>query len=425
MKNSSIWTPYSIMFLGLWLASGPFIFGYEELAKHNDILSGFLLIILGFFMRPQTRVWVPWTISIVGLWLQLAPLLFWAKAACYLNDSLVGVLVVAFSIIIPDLPKQLPDEGPSIPPGWSYNPSTWGQRIPIAVFALVGWLISRYLAAYQLGHIDAVWDPFFGDGTIKVITSKVSQAFPVPDAGLGSMAYVTEALLTCQGGERRWRTSPWMVVVFGILVVPLGLTSITLVILQPLVVGAWCTLCLFTAFCMLLPIALGMDEVVAVLQYLKRSKEKSFWALFFQGAKCPQAHEDKRSPPSTAPLRKLLASSWWGVTAPWNLLLCIPLGLFLMFLFKFFPVDPFMKNLDDIIGPFIIVISVISLSETIRKARFFHLILATTILIGALIFEGFSSPISLGVHVLLAALLALCCFRQGPIREKTDLILNE
>ena len=30
--------------------------------------------------------------------------------------------------------------------------------------ALVGLLISRQLAAYQLGHIDGLWDPFFAGG---------------------------------------------------------------------------------------------------------------------------------------------------------------------------------------------------------------------------------------------------------------------
>ncbi len=424
-KNSSIWTPYAIMFMGIWLATGPFIFGYAEEARINDIVTGFILFFLGFLARPQTRAWVPWTISIIGLWLQFAPLLFWAHSACYLNDSMVGILVVTFSIIIPDLPGGLPDTGPSIPPGWSYNPSSWGQRIPIAAFALVGWLISRYLAAYQLGHIDSVWDPFFGEAsTIKVITSGVSKSFPVPDAGLGSLAYITEALLTCQGGARRWRTTPWMVIIFGILVVPLGLTSITLVILQPLVVGAWCSLCLFTAFCMLLPVALGMDEVVATIQYLRKSKEKPFWQLFFYGGDCPTATEDKRSPHSSAPLRKLLQSSWWGVTAPWNLQLCIPCGLLMLFLYLFVDVHPAMKSLDDVVGPLIVVVSVVSFSEPIRKTRFILLALAAAIIGGTFFLEMHASPISMITHLVLAAIVILLTFRKGPIREKTKMQLD-
>lgn len=421
MKDNAIWTPYAIIFMGLWLAMSPFIFEYQPGLMKSDIASGALLMVLGFLARPQTRVWVPWVCSLIGIWLEFAPLAFWAHAAAYLNDSLVGALVILFSIIIPDLPKQQPDTGPSIPPGWSYNPSSWAQRIPIAAFALVGWLASRYLAAYQLGHIDTVWDPFFGDGTLRVITSNVSQSFPVSDAGLGSLAYVTEALLTCQGGERRWRTSPWMVIVFGILVIPLSLVSITLIILQPLVVGAWCSLCLFTAFCMLLPIALGIDEVAAVLQYLRYSKEKPFWKLFFQGGECPNAQMDTRTPPSSAPLKTLLRSSLWGVTVPWNLLLSAGLGLFLMFLFQIIPVTESMKHLDDIFGPFIIVASVVSFAEPIRKARWLNAALSIIVIIGACFLEA---ALSLLIHMVLMAILALLAIRKGPIKEKTHYLIS-
>jgi apolipoprotein N-acyltransferase len=51
-----------------------------------------------------------------------------------------------------------------------------------------------------------------------------------------------EPLSGFMGGRNR--TMPWMVVMFGVLVVPLGVVSIVLVILQPLALGAWCTLCL-------------------------------------------------------------------------------------------------------------------------------------------------------------------------------------
>ena len=73
-----------------------------------------------------------------------------------------------------------------MPLGWTYSPSTYSQRLPIVFLALIGFLASRYLAAFQLGHIDAVWDPFFGQGTERIITSYVSEAWPIPDAGVGA-----------------------------------------------------------------------------------------------------------------------------------------------------------------------------------------------------------------------------------------------
>src|SRR3546814_6202012 len=69
--------------------------------------------------------------------------------------------------------------GPDTPPGWSYNPSAWTQRLPIIFLALIGLLVARYLTAYQLGQISGVWEPFFPglpdepgkNGTEAVITS--------------------------------------------------------------------------------------------------------------------------------------------------------------------------------------------------------------------------------------------------------------
>ena len=82
------------------------------------------------------------------------------------------------------------------------------------------------MAAYQLGYTTTVWEPFFTPGTAAILTSDVSKAFPISDAGLGAVAYLIEALMGFMGDKHRWRTMPWMVTFFGILVVPLGLVSI-------------------------------------------------------------------------------------------------------------------------------------------------------------------------------------------------------
>ena len=56
-------------------------------------------------------------------------------------------------------------------PPFERNPSSWGQRLPIVGLALLACAISVYLALYQWGLIDSVWDPFFGDGSEKVLDS--------------------------------------------------------------------------------------------------------------------------------------------------------------------------------------------------------------------------------------------------------------
>jgi Vitamin K epoxide reductase family. len=217
------------------------------------------LLYLVWFRSPSNGV-DTLGICFTGIWLLLAPLVFWSPdASAYVNDTLIGALVIAFSVLIPMMPGKahhmvMMQPGPDLPPVWSYNPSTWLQRAPIIALAFVGFFISRYLAAYQLGYIDSVWDPFFGDGTKRILESEVSRAWPISDAGFGALAYMLEALSGFMGGVRRWRTMPWMVGMFGFLVIPLGATSIVLIILQPLMVGTWCTLCLITAAAMLIMI---------------------------------------------------------------------------------------------------------------------------------------------------------------------------
>ena len=171
----------------------------------------------------------------------------------------------------------------NIPPGWSYNPSTWGQRLPIVGAAVLGILIAGYMAAFQFKLIDTVWEPFFGNGTRKVLTSKLSNVLPVPDAFLGALGYLADAVTGVIGGTGRWRSMPWIVIVFGLAVGPLGVVSIALVMSQPLVVGAWCTLCLASAVISVLMIGPAMDEMLASLQHVKRESDRgrSKWRVFW------------------------------------------------------------------------------------------------------------------------------------------------
>jgi uncharacterized membrane protein len=170
-----------------------------------------------------------------------------------------------------------------IPPAWDYNPSSWPERIPLVIIASIGFFIAIYLALYQLKMVDSVWDPFFGDGTERVLTSKVSQAFPIPDALLGAFGYLVDVVSGVIGGVNRWKTMPWIVIIFGVAVGPLGLVSILLVISQPVLVGSWCTLCLTSAVISVVMISPAMDEFLASLQYLQRVRHRglSTWQAFW------------------------------------------------------------------------------------------------------------------------------------------------
>ncbi|MEX0866253.1 MAG: vitamin K epoxide reductase family protein [Pirellulales bacterium] len=163
-------------------------------------------------------------------------------------------------------------DAPAAP--WGYNPSAWSQRIPICVLAAVGGLIAAYMALYQWRLIADVWDPVFGEQTAKVLDSDVSHDMMrwmrIPDASLGAYAYLGDAVFGLAGSTRRWQTRPWIVILFGIDVIPLGIVSVILVVLQGAVVGQWCFLCLVTAVISLILIYWAYDEVYSSLLYLWR-----------------------------------------------------------------------------------------------------------------------------------------------------------
>ncbi|MEQ5789426.1 vitamin K epoxide reductase family protein [Muricauda sp. NFXS6] len=170
-----------------------------------------------------------------------------------------------------------------IPPGWDYNPATWSQRIPIVILAFIGFAIATYLSFYQLDYIDTVWEPFFGEGSVTILNSKISHLLPIPDAALGAFGYLVDAVAGIIGGTSRWRKMPWIVIVFGLAVGPLGFISVMLVVFQPVLFSAWCTLCLASAVISIAMIGPAMDEMLASLQYIQRAKKSgaSTWKVFW------------------------------------------------------------------------------------------------------------------------------------------------
>ena len=183
------------------------------------------------------------------------------------------------------------DLNQSVPP-YSHNPSAWSQRIPICILAMVAAAISTHLALFQWSLIEGVWDPVFGDSSNKVLKSDTAQwmyqMLGIHDAALGVLAYLGDAILGFAGSTRRWQYRPWLVILFGIDVIPLGIVSVVLVLCQAFVVGYWCFLCLVTAVISLILVYWAWDEVRSSLVYLwivrKQNQDwrlvwKAFWGL--------------------------------------------------------------------------------------------------------------------------------------------------
>lgn len=177
-----------------------------------------------------------------------------------------------------DYPADPADMDVVVPP-WDYNPSAWSQRIPICILACIAFLIATHMALYQWRLIDDVWDPVFGEQSRNVLDSNVAVRmhlwFGIPDAALGALAYLGDAIFGLAGSTRRWQYRPWLVILFGIDVIPLGIVSAILVVLQATIVGNWCFLCLITAAISLVLVYMAYDEVYSSLRYLYRTWKKS------------------------------------------------------------------------------------------------------------------------------------------------------
>lgn len=183
-------------------------------------------------------------------------------------------------------------------PPWDYNPSEWNQRIPICILGGLGFLISTYLAFFQWGLVSTVWDPFFGKQSMEVIDSDVSHLMykymGIPDAALGAYAYLGDAIFGIAGSTRRWQYRPWLVILFGIDIIPLGIVSIVLVIIQTFVLNAWCFLCIVTAIISLILIIMAYDEVwssLLYIHYIRKKQKQYFWKALW-GIRIPAAIEN-------------------------------------------------------------------------------------------------------------------------------------
>ena len=410
MHLDTLWVHFLNIVLGAWLATSPFVFGTFQLesfsdavlrvteARHlwepalrslltawSDLFSGLLIMAFGILSLSQRFAWAQWANSAVGIWILFAPLVFWSpSAAVYANDTLIGALVITFAILVPMMPGMSHEgmmDSSDMPPGWTYSPSTYVQRLPIVALGAFGFFIARTLAAYQLGHIDGVWEPFFaGDaarnGTEFIITSNVSKAWPIADGGLGAVTYMFEVLMGVMGDRRRWRTMPWMVLMFGIVVVPLGVVSIYFIIIQPIVIGTYCSLCLLAALAMLIMIPYSLDELVAMGQFLVQSHRRGepFWRTFFMGGADPNGGHDHK-PGFGAPLSAVVASAARGVTVSWTLVASTILGIWLMLSRLISGTVPPMADSDHLVGALIITVAVIAMAEVGRALRFINVLL--------------------------------------------------
>ncbi|WPZ20977.1 NAD-dependent epimerase/dehydratase family protein [Sulfitobacter faviae] len=423
MHFQMLWVHWLVAALGLWLATAPSVFGTFDptefsaavqrvtedrglwaasmrslLTAWNNVFTGLAITALAFISMKPGNGWAQWANAALGVWLLAAPLVFWTPdPAVYANDTLIGALVIALTILIPMMPgmsrEGMADDG-DIPPGWTYCPSTYVQRLPIIALGVVGFLLSRILSAYQLGHIDAIWEPFFFspsnlNGSEYIVTSDVSKAWPIADGGLGAMSYMFEILMGVMGSRMRWRTMPWMVALFGIVVGPLGVISIYFIIIQPIAIGTYCTICLLAAAAMLIMIPFSLDEIVAMVQFMvwNTRRGRPFWRAFFRGDALPGSSEGGTVSFDTSP-REIARQSARGVTVPWTLGVSAAIGLLLMLSRAIFGNTMPIAGSDHLVGALVLTTAVIAWAEVARPLRFLNIAFGLWMIVAPWVLSG-------------------------------------
>jgi hypothetical protein len=218
---------------------------------------------------------------------------------------------------------------------------------------------------------------------------------------------------------------PWMVAIFGILVIPLGLVHIFLVISQPVVVGHWCTFCLMAAAVMLPMIPLEVDEVIAMGQFMVQAKRKGLRLsrVFWLGGDVEGEGDDKRTPqlknlPEQP--RAVLVSSIWGMSFPWTLVASALLGGALMFTPFVFGMESRAADTDHVGGALILTMATLAMGEPIRLVRYLNVPLGAWVAIAPW-FIATATFEAAGMSSILGFAAILMAFPAGRIQERYGL----
>ena len=152
---------------------------------------------------------------------------------------------------------------------------------------------------------------------------------------------------------------------------PLGAVSIFFIIIQPILFGTWCGLCLVTAVITVVMIPYSIDELIATAQFLLQSRRagRPFWRTFWRGDQLPGGGRDTIPGMDARFGDALKTFATGGVTFPWTLVAASALGVVLMCTRLLFGAGDTMADSDHLVGCIVITVAVTSFAEVARPVR--------------------------------------------------------
>jgi hypothetical protein len=211
---------------------------------------------------------------------------------------------------------------------------------------------------------------------------------------------------------------PWLVLLFGLMIAPLGITSIFFIIIQPIVIGTWSTLALIAAAAMLVQIPYSLDELIATLQFLRRRvKAGRSWLRVFLFGDTDTGDKGADLDEFDARPGQLLKDMWTGgVSLPWNLAGATAIGVWLMFSRLTLGAEGDMADADHLIGALALTVISLAAAEVARALRYLLIPLGATLFVTPFVFgAGATATIT---SIVCGIGLILLSLRRGPILQR-------
>jgi hypothetical protein len=199
-------------------------------------------------------------------------------------------------------------------------------------------------------------------------------------------------------------------------IIPPGVTSIVLVILQPVSIGAWCTLCLVASVVMLLMVSPALDEVIATGQFLLRTRSAggSIWRALWLGE--GSAAEEAESLERRSRLSEFIHSIE-AFSAPWNLMLSALVGAWLMSAPTLLGLAGAVADSTHIMGALVVTFSVVAFAEPSRLVRWFNVLFGLWVLLAPWLLDGSTSAWP-WIGVISGFALIALSVRRGPVEDR-------
>ncbi len=214
---------------------------------------------------------------------------------------------------------------------------------------------------------------------------------------------------------------PWLVVLFGLMIAPLGVVSIFFIIIQPILLGTWSTLALFAAAAILVQIPYSLDELLASLQFVRRraraGSRRIVVALRGDADETPKATTWRAADElDAAPATLIKDALCGGVSLPWNLVLAGVVALSLLFTRLFLDADGSLANAHHLLGALALTVLSIAAAEVARPARFANVALGAALVVVPFVYDA--DAVQTAFTVAAGAAIAALSLSRGRIRSR-------